>query len=127
MITQLYTILNFPQFYANTSSVRLPIKTAYKLSRLSTAINTEIEFYQNRFREIVTEYCETDENGNFIPTENGQGFQLRPGTEVECNAAVNELHSLEIILPDITFSIEEFEGMELSVQDMEGIIPFIVN
>lgn len=127
MTTQLYTILNFPQFYTNTSSIRLPIKTAYKLSRLQSAISTEIEFYQNKFREIVTEYCETDENGNFVSTENGQGFQLRPGTEAECNAAVNDLHSLEITLPDITFSIEEFEGMELSVQDMEGIMPFIAD
>jgi hypothetical protein len=32
---------------------------------------------------------------------------------------------LEITLPDITFSIEEFDGMELTVQDMSGILPFI--
>ena len=54
MTTQLYTILNFPQFYANTSSVRLPIKTAYKLSRLQSAISTEIEFYQNKTRTQST-------------------------------------------------------------------------
>lgn len=125
MTTQLQSILNFSQFYSNANSIRLPIKTAYKLSRLSAAIETEIVFYQTKFREIVAEYCLTDEAGNYIPTEDGQGFQLRSGTEEACAQALSELRSLEITLPDITFSIEEFDGMELTVQDMSGILPFI--
>lgn len=125
MTTQLQSILNFSQFYSNANSIRLPIKTAYKLSRLSAAIETEIGFYQAKFREIIAEYCLTDEAGNYIPTKDGQGFQLRPGSEEACTQAMNELHSLEITLPNISFSIDEFEGMELTVQDMSGILPFI--
>lgn len=127
MTTQLQSILNFSQFYSNANSIRLPIKTAYKLSRLSAAIETEIDFYQTKFREIVAEYCLTDEAGNYIPTKDGQGFQLRPGSEEACAQAMKELRSLEITLPNISFSIEDFEGMELSVQDMEGIMPFIAD
>ena len=127
MKLQLQTILNFSQFYSLTVSRNLPIKTAYKLSKLSTAVENEITFYQTKFREILNEYCLVDDNGNYVPTEDGQGFKIQPGKEIECNQAMADLHNLEIELPDITFSIDEFDGLELRIQDLNGIMPFIVD
>lgn len=127
MKTQLQTILNFSQFYSLTTSHKLPIKVAYKLSRLAAAIETEVIFYQTKFREILNEYCLVDDNGNYVPTDDGQGFKIHPGKEVECNQAMEDLHTLEIELPDITFNIDEFDGLELRIQDLNGIMPFIVD
>ena len=127
MKTQLQTILNFSQFYSLTTSHKLPIKVAYKLSRLATAIESEVAFYQTKFREILNEYCLVDDNGNYVPTDDGRGFKIQPGKEIECNQAMADLHSLEIELPDITFNIDEFDGLELRIQDLNGIMPFIVD
>ena len=127
MTTSIQSILNYPQFQSLTTSIKLPIKTAYKISRLSNAIDQEIAFYQTKFREIVEEHCQKDESGNYVPTADGRGFQIIPGKEAECNQAMIDLHSLEIELPDITFSIDEFDGMELTVNDLSGIMPFIVD
>ena len=127
MKTQLQTILNFSQFYSLTTSHKLPIKVAYKLSRLATAIESEVTFYQIKFREILNEYCLVDDNGNYVPTEDCQGFKIQPGKEIECNQAMADLHNLEIELPDITFNIDEFDGLELRIQDLNGIMPFIVD
>ena len=127
MTTNIQSILNYPQFQVITTSIKLPIKTAYKISRLSKAIDQEITFYQTKFREIVEEYCQKDENGNYVPTVDGQGFQIISGKEAECNQAMIDLHSLEVELPDITFAIDEFDGMELTVNDLSGIMPFIVD
>jgi hypothetical protein len=127
MKTQLQTILNFPQFYSLTASTKIPIKTAYKLSRLADAIEKEINFYRTKFREILSEYCLVDEDGNYAVTDDGTGYKIQPGKEVECNQAMEDLHALEIELPDITFTIDEFDGMELRIQDLNGIMPFIVD
>ena len=127
MTTNIQSILNYPQFQSLTTSIKLPIKTAYKISRLSNAIDQEITFYQVKFREIVEEYCQRDENGNYVPTADGQGFQIISGKEAECNQAMIDLQSLEVELPDITFVIDEFDGMELTVNDLSGIMPFIVD
>ena len=121
----LQKILNYPQFYPLVSNAKLPIKTAYKLSRLNDAISKEIAFYQTQFREIVEEYCIKDEEGNYVPTNDGQGFRITAGKESECNTRLSELHQLEVELPDITFTIDEFDGVELRVQDLTGIMPFI--
>jgi hypothetical protein len=127
MNTTIQTILDFSQFYPHTVNAKLPIKTAYKLSRLATAIESEVTFYQTKFREILNEYCLVDDNGNYVPTDDRQGFKIQPGKEIECNQAMADLHSLEIELPDITFSIDEFDGLELRIQDLNGIMPFIVD
>ena len=127
MKLQLQKILNFSQFYPLTTSRSLPIKTAYKLSKLAIAVEIEVTFYQTKFREILNEYCLVDDNGNYVPTEDGQGFKIQPGKEIECNQAMADLHNLEIELPDITFGIDEFDGLELRIQDLSGIMPFIVD
>ena len=127
MKLQLQTILNFSQFYPHTATVKLPIKTAYKISRLSKAIEDEVTFYQTKFREILSVYCQVDENGNYVPTADGQGFKIIEGKEAECNQAMIDLHQLEIELPDITFAIDEFDGMELTLKELDGIMPFIVD
>ena len=121
----LQSILNFPEFFPLTTTTRLPIKTAYKLSRLATAVEQEINFYRTKLREILAEYCQKDEEGNYIPTADGQGFRIIEGKEAECRKAMEELDTLEVELPDIMFDIEEFEGLELKISELNGIMPFI--
>ena len=125
MTVQLNQILNFSHFYTIAINKKMPIKTTYKLSRLASAIEEEIKFYQNSLRSLLQNYCLTDENGDYIPTEDGLGYRVQPGSEEECNKALAELHSLEITLPDITFTIEELDGLELTLQELQGIMPFI--
>lgn len=127
MTTNIQSILNYPQFQSLTTSIKLPIKTVYKISRLSKAIDQEIAFYQAKFREIAEEYCQKDENGNYVFTADGQSLQIISGKEEECNQAMIDLYSLEVELPDITFVIDEFDGMELTVNDLNGIMPFIID
>ena len=45
---------------------KLPIRTAYNLSKIFARAREELEFYQKKFKEIVTQYGEKDENGNVI-------------------------------------------------------------
>lgn len=118
-------ILNFTIFYEAVKSQKLPIKTAYRLTKLAKAIEEEITFYREKIQSIIKEYGEVDENGQPIPTEDGNGVKLRPGTEMECNSAIQELYTMEITLPDITFDIEEFDNVELTTEEFTAILPFI--
>lgn len=126
MQLQMQDILNFSAFYEAVKSQKLGVKTAYKLSRLNKAIDVEIQLYRERLQAIIGEYGLFDERGQIISTEDGSGIKLRPGTEAACLAATQELQTIEIVLPDITFSIDEFDGMELTLQDMSGILSFII-
>jgi hypothetical protein len=124
MQLQMQDILNFSAFYDAVKSQKLGIKTAYKLSRLNKAIETEMQFYREKLQAIITEFGLFDENGMIVSVENGKGIKLRPGVETECFTATQELQLLEITLPDINFSFEEFENVELTVEEMNAAMPF---
>ena len=125
MQLKMQDILNFSSFYNSVKTQKTPMKTAYRLAQLAKAIETELQFYREKLQAIITEYGQMDENGQPIQTEDGNGIKLRPGLEQECITAMQELQELEITLPDIKFNIEDFGNIELSVEDMSVILPFV--
>lgn len=125
MTTKIQQILNFSSFYSIASIHSLPIKTAYKLSRLSKAIAQEIEFYQTELNKIVTKYSLKDEQGNPVLTEDKKGFKVDPESQHQCANELDELSNLDVDLPDIKFNIEEFDSISLTQEEIIGIMPFI--
>ena len=125
MQLKMQDILNFSDFYNSVKTQKITMKTAYRLAQLAKTIETELQFYREKLQAIIAEYGEKDENGQPIPTEDGGGIKLRPGSEQECVAAMQELQELEITLPDIKFNIEDFGSIELSVENISAILPFV--
>jgi hypothetical protein len=74
---------------------------------------------------LLNEYGAKDENGNFIPTMDGQGVLLIEETMNEAYIKISELRNLEVELPDYTFTADQFDAIELSPEEMIVIIPFI--
>ena len=125
MILKMYQITDFPTFFEKIKSLKLPLKTAYKLSLLVKVIDDKIQFYQEKLQEILMDCAQLDENNHPIPTKNGNGVKIKPGFETECMNRVNELQSLEIELPDTKFNIDDFGNIEISVEMFSVILPFI--
>ena len=71
------------------------------------------------------EYSKQDEDGMPIPTEEGQGVLLKEETVQEAYAKLNELRELDVELPDTKFSPDDFDGIEISPEEMMIIMPFI--
>ena len=124
MQLKMQDILGFTSFYDTVKSQKLTMKTAYRLARLAKAIEDELQFYREKLQAIIHEYGEMDEQGNPIPTEDGNGIKLRPGTEADCFTAMKELQEINVELPDIQFSIEDFENIELTINDIAVMLPF---
>ena len=104
----------------------MPIKTAYKLSKLQKAIEEELSFSQGEYKKIVDEYAERDETGNYkFLDEAKTNIQIKPNCIKEAEQKTIELQELEIEFPKITFTLSEFENIELSPEDISGIIDFI--
>lgn len=125
MTTKMSNIINFEIFYNEVKTTKLPLKTAFKLSNLTRAIESQIGFYREKFQEILKEYGEFDEEGNIKTINDGAGIKVKEGKEMECITKINELQSLDVELPDITFDIEEFGDIELTVEVFNIITPFL--
>lgn len=125
MQLKMQDILSFSVFYETVKSKKLSMKTAYRLAQLAKAIDEELQFYREKLQAIIQEYGEKDGEGKPISTEDGNGIKLRPGTDMQCMAAMHELQTLDVMLPDIKFHLEDFGDIELSMTEMAAILPFI--
>lgn len=121
---KMYEALALPNFYASVQDKKMPIKTAYKLSRLAKRAEEEIKFYQKEFMRIIDEYA-LKENGQLIYSEDMASIKIIPGKEDECNAKITELKDLEIDFSSFEFSLDEFESLELTLAEMSSILPLI--
>ena len=112
-INELVQIGNLCEKFSNrVVSARL----AYKLAKLSKAISEDINFYQEKYIEYLEMFGERDENGDFV--SNKGNIKIISGLEQECKETFNELNSIEVEIPNIKFSLEELEQLNMTMKDM---------
>lgn len=125
MQLKMQDIVGLSSFYEAVKDQKLPMKVAYRLAQLAKAADNELQFYREKLQAIVAEYGEIDENGQPVTTENGEGIKLKPGAENACYQAMKELQEVDIVMPDIYFTIEELDTIEMSATEIVTILPFI--
>lgn len=121
---KMYEALALQNFYASVHDKKMPIKTAYKLSRLAKRIEEELQFYQKEFARIIDEYA-LKENGQVVYSEDMSYIKIIPGKEDECNLKIVELKELEVDFSQFEFALEEFDSLELTLAEMSSILPLI--
>ena len=119
---KLYQILNLPHVYETILEKNLPFSLAYKLNKLAEAVNKELEFYRNSMTKLIDEYAEK-ENGQPVLLENGD-IKIIPEKINVCQKRINELQNVEITI-DVSFTPEELEPLEMSIKDLQNLMPFI--
>lgn len=125
MTLKMYEIVDFSTFFEKVRNQKLSFKTSYRLTILAGEIEKHINFYQENFRNLLNTYGKKDENGNIMPTTDGQGIMLIEETIPEFNTKYNELRTLDVELPDVFFGVDEFGDTELTPMEVYTIKPFI--
>ena len=121
---KLHEVLSIKNFYSSIQDAKLPIKTTYKLTRLMRRVEEEAQFYQVEFAKIVDEYAQK-KNGELVYSDDMTSIKIIEGKEDESSNKILELKNLEIDLSEFNFSIEEFERLNLTINEMYGILPLI--
>lgn len=117
---KLLQVMNVSRVFREIQDTRLPMKTAYKIAKFLKSAQTEIEFFQTRYQEILAEY-KTKENVEVL--ENGD-IKMPPEVAAEFNNEIDELAEIDTEL-DLEFTEAELEPCQLRVQQMMLLMPFI--
>ena len=112
-------------FYNNIKNTKLPLKTAYKLNKLFIQINEELLFYQQKFTEIINEFGKRDENGELMYSSDKTSIEIMDGRRLECQQKIEELQNLEVNIEGIEFTTDELESLNLTISEVECLMPFI--
>lgn len=117
--------LAFNSSYNTIRNEKMPIKLAYKLSKINSSVEENQKFYQDQLNKIIDTYGERDENGKYVTTDDGQGVKVADANTLKVREEINSLLELEVTVPDITLDLEELGSINMTPQDMQGFLPFI--
>lgn len=106
----------------------MPIKTAYKFARLGRFLQPIIDFYLEKYTALLDQYCERDENGKPLYSEQDQTIQLKEGVLAEYQQAMTELESSETGEEPIQIlQFEDFDGIgNFTPSELSFLLPFII-
>lgn len=113
------------EFCKKIAEEKLPLKLSYKIAKAALIIETELDFYRKQYSNYLNLFILKDEDGEFVRLDDGS-LKIIPGAESECEKKFTELNEFEFDLPNFTFTLDELEGLNVSVADMTVLAPFII-
>lgn len=116
--------LIFPMniLFESKSKLHFSIETQYKIIKLKKITQEELNLYNEQI-DSLSEYFELGENGK--PIQNEKGIKIKDEYVSECSQKIFELDNSEVQLPDIYFSLDELEPLNLTLEELELLEPFI--
>ena len=116
-------VLQIEELCEKFSNRVINARVAYKFAKLSKSIINDIDFYREQYALYVNEFGQKDDRGNLVMS--GNNIKIVPGLEEKCKQKFNELNSLEVDLPEIKFSLNELESIDMTMKDILILDPFI--
>lgn len=102
---------------------KMSFKTAYKFNKLVNDNKDDIAFFREKYGGLLREYCEKDEDGK--PLVDDQSVRIQSDKMDEFTKKAVEILSIEVEASNVRFSIEELEGLEVSVDELKPLMVFI--
>ena len=118
---QVFKVLDI---YRRVKGLKVQAKIAYKFNKLCSSLEKDADFYNEELNKIVQQYGEKEEDGSFKRTPDG-GVQVKEGQIESAQKDINNLLALEVDVPDIDFTVDELDGLELSIEEFNSMLPFI--
>ena len=102
------------------------VQTQYKFLKINKVVLNEIDIFEQQKQSLIESYAELDDNKNLIVSDNG-GIKIKEEYVQECIKKINQINELQITFPDIYFSLDELEPLNLTLEELELLDPFIKN
>lgn len=114
----------FFDIYEKLSNKTFNINTQYKFILLKNEIEKDGDIIDEQMKLILNEYGEKDSNNEIIRLEDG-GYKIKEDVMEECLEKVQQVQNQKIQVPDIYFSLDELENLELTLPELQVLAPFI--
>ena len=124
MTIKMYQVFRILNIYKEIKELKVPAKVAYKFNRLCAGLEGHCKFYDEQVNKIIQEYADREEDGTIKRTLDG-GIQVKEGQTAAAHKELNDLDDLDVEAPEIYFTVEELDGLNLSIADFNYMLPFI--
>ena len=126
MKLKITSLVEFHELYESTLKGKtMSIRLAYKFNQIENLCKEKVEFFNNSLASIITKYCEKNEDGQPLSTDNGKTVQIKKDCIEVCNNELQELNNLEVEIPDYQISIDDLESLSLTLKEVNILMPFL--
>lgn len=120
----MWQVLSILGIYDRVRESKVPAKVAYKFNKLCLALNDDAEFYKTELNKIIQQYGEKHEDGTFVFLDEGS-IKIKPEVYDDARKEISNLDNLDVDAPDVKFTVDELDGLQLSIEDFNRMLPFI--
>lgn len=99
------------------------MQLALKVVKFVKTVETEANFYQEKYSEILTKYAEKDDEGKILQTENG--VKINKDKVNDFNKEIVKLDNVDVEKPNVEFTVEELNKCDLTGNGLYALYPFI--
>lgn len=110
-------IIQLNNVIAQVYTQKMPFETSYKLYKLREAIKQQVEFNDEKTKEVVEEY-------DLKPNENGVVVFTDAKVEEQVRTKLQELSDLEVDIDWVPKDIAVNNDLNLSINDIEALKGF---
>lgn len=121
---KMWQVLSILGIYDRVRESKVPAKVAYKFNKLCLALNDDAEFYKTELNKIIQQYGEKHEDGTFVFLDEGS-IKIKPEVYDDARKEIGNLDNLDVDAPDVKFTVDELDGLQLSIEDFNRMLPFI--
>ena len=114
------------KLYATLSSLgdkEMPIRLAYKITKLLSQIEEDYTFYMEEVRKIALKHAKKNESGE--PEIEGANISIQEGHMDILEKELLDLSKVDVSKPDICFTLEELEILQITPTNLQILLPFI--
>lgn len=123
---KIVNIINVVKIFEQFMSIKISPKLAYKVMKITKAFQEDKNFYWEKYNELAQFYGEKDNFGKVIIDQSSGVIKIMPDKIEEANQKLQELNNIEVEIPDIKFTLDELSELQLSVEEIYYLDPFIV-
>lgn len=97
---------------------QINIYTQYKFLKLKKIYDDELIIYQQQLNRLL-QYCDN------ITDNDNKMLKIKPEYIEQCQNDIQVINNITTQLPDIYFSLDELENLQLTFSELENLMPFI--
>lgn len=124
MEIKMWRVFKILNIYKKIENLRVPASVAYKFNKLCIALENDANFCNSEVNKILQQYGDRNEDGSIKTNEHG-GVLIKEEELAAAQEEINNLDNLDVEAPDIYFTVEELDKLDLSIADFNFMLPFV--
>ena len=123
---KLSEIIKVRGIFLQIKDTKMPIKTSYQIARFLQRTDSDATFYSEKYRDIINEYAELNEDGTPKISEDGMNIRICEDKIQDCVTTIQELEATDIGDFELKINVTDLENSGLTVEQLYILMDYIV-